>query len=223
MAGAVNSGGFLACGRFVTHVTGFAAHFGIDMAGQHLELGLSMLLVPCFFFLGSFVTGLLIHVPRVLGRRGSDTAVYALMSLCFALVWIGGVKGLFGMFFDGLQVGSDSLLIALLCFGSGLQNAIAAPNKGSVVRTTHLTGVTTDLAVGVAHAVSGASRLTNRELSSRNRTRAGIIGCFILGSVARAGLFFKVEYHGFALPTFFSCGFMVHAALRNRRMKKKMT
>jgi uncharacterized membrane protein YoaK (UPF0700 family) len=62
MAGTINSGGFLACGRWVTHVTGFATFFGIDLVTGEYKLALSMLIVPMFFLLGSFVSGYLIDV-----------------------------------------------------------------------------------------------------------------------------------------------------------------
>lgn len=216
MAGSVNAGGFLASGRFVSHVTGFAAHFGIDIGQGHILMGLSMLFVPCFFFLGSFLTGLLVHVPRVLGRAPNESLVYLIMTLCFGLVWFGGIYGFFGQFFETLQLGADSILIILLCMGCGLQNALDAPGRGPVIRTTHLTGVTSDLAVGLAHALSGASRLTNRELRARNTTRMGIIFSYILGSLVGAFLFLRYEYQGFLLPTIMSAGFAMFSFRSDR-------
>ncbi len=39
-AGCINAGGFLATGRFVSHVTGFATFFGVDLANrEHGSVG----------------------------------------------------------------------------------------------------------------------------------------------------------------------------------------
>ncbi|MCB0363343.1 MAG: DUF1275 family protein, partial [Bdellovibrionales bacterium] len=52
-AGVLNVGGFLACGRFVSHLTGFAGFFGLEAARLRGLEALGMLTVPLFFLLGS--------------------------------------------------------------------------------------------------------------------------------------------------------------------------
>ena len=61
LAGNVNAGGFLAVERFVTHVTGFATLFGIEIANGRLDQALGILSVPLFFLIGSTVSAYLIH------------------------------------------------------------------------------------------------------------------------------------------------------------------
>lgn len=46
--GCINAGGFLATGRFVSHVTGFATLFGVDMANSQIDAALGILSVPIF-------------------------------------------------------------------------------------------------------------------------------------------------------------------------------
>src|SRR4051812_35147259 len=62
-AGCINAGGFMATGRFVSHVTGFATLFGVDLVNQQLEGAMGILSVPIFFLLGAFLAGLLIDRP----------------------------------------------------------------------------------------------------------------------------------------------------------------
>jgi uncharacterized membrane protein YoaK (UPF0700 family) len=50
--GCINAGGFLATGKFVSHVTGFATLFGVDAMTDQVKAAISMLTVPLFFFVG---------------------------------------------------------------------------------------------------------------------------------------------------------------------------
>lgn len=52
-AGVLNIGGFMACHRFVSHVTGFATFFGYELNQADSSHALGMLIVPLFFFIGS--------------------------------------------------------------------------------------------------------------------------------------------------------------------------
>jgi uncharacterized membrane protein YoaK (UPF0700 family) len=67
--GCINAGGFLATGRFVSHVTGFATLFGVDIVNGQVEAAMGILSVPVFFLLGAFVAGLMIDRPIYLGRK----------------------------------------------------------------------------------------------------------------------------------------------------------
>jgi len=67
--GFINAGGFLATGRFVSHVTGFATLFGVDLANSQFEAAVQILSVPLFFLLGAFLAGLLIDRPLYKKRR----------------------------------------------------------------------------------------------------------------------------------------------------------
>src|SRR5438874_1149123 len=61
--GFINAGGFLATGRFVSHVTGFATLFGVGLTKNEANAALGILSVPIFFLLGAFIAGLLIDRP----------------------------------------------------------------------------------------------------------------------------------------------------------------
>ena len=94
--------------------------------------------------------------------------------------------------------------MTLLCLASGLQNALVTSASGSV-RTTHLTGVTTDLAAGLVRLIfSRAATGRASKEGIANIARIGIIGAFILGSTASVFLFMRADYLGFLLPVFTS-------------------
>jgi uncharacterized membrane protein YoaK (UPF0700 family) len=203
MSGTINSGGFLACGRWVTHVTGFATFFGIDLVTAQYKLALSMLIVPLFFLLGSFFSGYLIDVRQAAKKEPRYDVVMVTITGILIFCAVGGGYGLFGIFRDTINVETDISMLILLCFASGLQNALITTSSGAVIRTTHLTGLTTDLGIGLAKNL--AKRLTptltlNQNDLVNNRIRSGIILSFILGSAVGAYTFIEFEYWGFLFP-----------------------
>lgn len=194
--GAINAGGFLATGRFVSHVTGFATLFGVDVTNHQVQAALGILSVPLFFLLGAFLAGLLIDRPIHLGKKPHFDWVMGLSALCLAFAAAGGGFLHFGDFGDALGLKESYVLLALLCMASGLQNAAITASSGRSVRTTHLTGLTTDLGLGLARVTVDAKPAEIRA----NYLRMGSIAAFILGSAVGAWVFLKLGYRGFFLP-----------------------
>lgn len=77
----------------------------------------------------------------------------------------------------------------------GLQNAMATTFSGAVVRTTHLSGMFTDLGIGIGHALRGMPLPTRRLLLS-----AVIISGFLAGGIAGAWLFGRFGYAALYAP-----------------------
>jgi uncharacterized membrane protein YoaK (UPF0700 family) len=122
-----------------------------------------------------------------------------------------GELGVFGVFGDKMRGDKDYLFMILLCLASGLQNALITNANGVVVRTTHLTGVTTDLGMGLVRLLfSGADRdpMAVKKDTLASLARFGVIAAFVLGSTVSAFLFFQIEYLGFLLPLFTSAVMM---------------
>lgn len=216
-AGCVNTGGYLACHRFVTHVTGFATLAGVAAAEGSGAHALQILSVPIYFLLGVMTSAFLIE------RKINQNKVpqYALvMSLVAGLLTLSGLGGYFGWFgeFGGAEgTLGDYLLLSLLCMASGIQNAALTSSSGATLRTTHLTGITTDLGIGLMRLTS-LSRKDNQhhqELRA-NFLRVGTIVAFMLGSAIGAVAFLRWNYLGFLLPALIAF-YTVSVALRERR------
>lgn len=213
-AGVFNIGGFLACHRFVSHVTGFATFFGYDLSEGRLWAAFGIILVPVFFLIGSMISGELIDV-RIRTRR--EPLYHIAFGLVFILtlgVWIAGVGKVFGPFGAPVSSLTDYVLLSLLCLICGIQNGTVAIVSRSVVRTTHLTGITTDLGIGLvrlAHGVGTEGRRSEETLA--NIMRISIIFGFVLGSGIGGLLFDLTHYWGFILPTVTSALFFLMAAL----------
>jgi len=200
-AGALNIGGFMACHRFVSHVTGFATFFGYEFSQAHMLQALGMLTVPMFFLLGAMISGELVDVPLKLKRKPRYFITFGIIFALILTVFAGGNWGWFGVFGEALILSRDYILLALLCLICGIQNGTVTTVSRSVIRTTHLTGITTDLGLGIIRAFH-RKKLEGHGLEDHraNWMRIGIIISFGLGSVIGGYAFHQWQYLGFIVP-----------------------
>lgn len=203
-AGALNIGGFLACGRFVSHVTGFATYFAIEIDKKNFVSAFGMLLVPAFFLLGAIVSGIMVDLRLKLHKRPKYYIIFGILFFLMLFVVVSGFNGFFGTF-GGEPLLSDYLLLAILCLMCGMQNGLITTVSRSVIRTTHLTGITTDLGIGLVRVFF--RKKINQPMDDENKAnlaRAAIIFCFGLGSMVGGIGFVRAGYRGFLLPLFVS-------------------
>ena len=94
------------------------------------------------------------------------------------------------MFKQGSMTGP--LLAATAC---GLQNAMATTYSGALVRTTHLSGLFTDIGIGIGHALRRMPRQ-----ATRTQLSLLTIGAFALGCIIGATLFRHLSYDALYVP-----------------------
>jgi uncharacterized membrane protein YoaK (UPF0700 family) len=196
-AGAVNASALFACQTYVTHVTGTVTRIGMEIA--HLQPLLDFALVLGCFIAGAMLSGLLIN-----GRAHRDKRpLYgAPLWLSFSVVLftaVGGHFGLLGRFGGAVDHPVDFVLLSILSFAMGLQNAAVATSTGLLVRTTHLTGPATDLGIHLVELMfvkDEALALAKRHAA----LRAGKIVAFALGGGAAAALAHRAGFLVFLLP-----------------------
>lgn len=219
-AGAINAGGFLACHRFVTHTTGFATHFGTEFAQGNLAAASGMLSVPAFFLLGSMVSGYFVDRKLSQEQKPRYDWMFGFVCISMVMVALAGESGVFGEFGAPLSLSRDYFLLALLCLCSGIQNATITSASGAVIRTSHLTGITTDLGIGLVRAFSTTEAKTTNEVRA-NWLRLGLIVSFLAGSTISAFLYFQIHYYGFLLPAFISGTLTVLLIWKRHQNSKK--
>ncbi|MFA6238392.1 MAG: YoaK family protein [Bacteriovorax sp.] len=213
--GILNTGGYLAVHRFVSHVTGFATLAGIKGA-TFLWIDMwGMLLVPVFFVLGAILSAWSVERRRIKDQNPRYSLVFSIMLLNLLFIAIFGSLGYFGIFGEPFSYGRDYFLLFMLSFTCGLQNAVITSASGSVIRTTHLTGLSTDFGIGMVRIWTTRKNLHKQEVFA-SWCRLGIFISFFLGSLAAAFLFLKVQFFGFFLPVFIS----LFVAIRLRAIRK---
>src|SRR5262249_8409607 len=144
-AGAVNGFAFQACAQFVTHVTGTATRLGLEW--PRVGIAVEYLAVVLSFIAGAMASVLALQARATRGKRPQWATPRLAVSLILLGVAAAGWAGSFGPF--GGPPGTDPpfLLLSLLAFAMGLQNAAVSTTTGLAVRTTHLTGPATDLGI----------------------------------------------------------------------------
>jgi uncharacterized membrane protein YoaK (UPF0700 family) len=196
-AGSVNAIAFLACERFVAHVTGIVTRIGMDVGAWTLMLDYAFVL-SCFV-IGATVATVLVKrgAPEQAGERA--WLPLALVTTLLATVALAGHLGAFGHFGGTVESLRDFALLSILAFTMGAQNAAAALRSGMAVRTTHMTGPSTDLAIGLGTMLtsSGASR---REPIAGIVMRGSKILAFVIGAAATDPIARHAGFAAFALP-----------------------
>jgi len=192
VAGAINAGGFLAVGMYTSHMSGVASSMADNaVLGQWLSvwIGLWSLLA---FVGGAMITALMVRWAL---RRNLRSA-YSRPLLVEALLLL--VFGLFGAAIDARSVALVPYAVVLLCFIMGLQNALITKRSNAEIRTTHITGLVTDLGIELGNLV-----YINRSFPEAKKVRANrgkiasylkLLGSFVLGALIGAWGFKAVGY-----------------------------
>ncbi|ENU24827.1 hypothetical protein F993_01075 [Acinetobacter proteolyticus] len=141
-AGMVNVLGlFTVLHQSVSHMTGNVSMLAMSLLDWQPEHFIYLSLVVLCFVIGSFYSGLILGNGRVaFGRRyGLPLSLVAIFLL---LTWL--LLPYFPRY---------GLLWA--CVAMGVQNAMVSHYKGAIIRTTHLSGVLTDIGLALGYKARG--------------------------------------------------------------------
>lgn len=215
--GLLNVGGYLASHRFVSHITGYATLFGEQVSNFDWINAAGMILVPVTYIFGVMVSAWFIERRRLRGKRPRYRRVFIFIIFNLLVISIAGSLGYLGIFGEAFNFKRDYLLLFILVLTCGLQNAMITSASGHVIRTTHITGPTTDLGIGLVRMWTIRQNIDKKELFA-TFCRIGIIFSFILGSVVGALIFKQIKFQGFFLPVILS----TFAAYRLRDKEKNI-
>ena len=186
VAGIVNVTGFLAVQRLTTNVTGHFAFFVDEVFKLNFWGGFVYFLYIFSFFLGSFVSSLLIEIIS----RKNDHSIYVVPASIECLILF--VIGFWG---EGLIIKSPNTIAFSLLFAMGLQNSLVTTISSASVRTTHLTGLFTDLGIELSQLFFYKANEQKHKLMSSIKLRLTIISFFFIGGIVGGVLYSKVGIH----------------------------
>jgi uncharacterized membrane protein YoaK (UPF0700 family) len=181
VAGIVNVAGFLAVQRLTTNVTGHFAFFVDEVFKLEFWKGFVYFLYIFFFFLGSFVSNFLVELIS----RKDLRYIYIIPTIIESIILF--TVALFGPWLIGEN---PDLLAFSLLFAMGLQNSFVTTISNSTVRTTHLTGLFTDLGIELSQLFFYKLKEQRRRLHSSIKLRLTIISFFFIGGVF-GGIFYS--------------------------------
>lgn len=179
IAGATNAGGLLAVHQYTSHMSGIVSATADNIAVGSLVLAADGCVAVVSFLAGALCTTLFVRW----GRRQGLHSQYALPLLVEALLL--SAFGITGHAFHGDRVLGT---VMLLCFTMGLQNATITKLSNAVIRTTHLTGMITDIGISLGRLllpVEGAPTVAAQEYATL-RLLSSLILLFFLGGVTGA-------------------------------------
>ena len=201
VAGIINAVGFLGITHeAITHLTGSATLSAAALASGDIATCLHFLALIASFFLGAILSGFIIQQSALQlgGRYGA--ALFLESLLIFASI---------PMLSSGIRAGA--YLAACAC---GLQNAMASSYSGAVVRTTHISGMMTDIGIILGHWLRGLTP-DRKRLALYTILLSG----FVVGAFVGALLFQLFGYLALLVPACLTGGAaIVYTLVRKREV-----
>ena len=182
VAGIVNVVGFLGFQhQAITHLTGNTSLLAASLTNGDWRAARHLFSAMAAFVAGAALGGLIVQDSTLrLGRRyGVALSIEALLLVLAVPLF-------------QHQLAAGAVCAALAC---GLQNAMATTYSGAVVRTTHVSGMFTDLGIMLGHALRGMP-LARRRLG----LCVLVISFFFAGGLLGAVLFARFGYAALYLP-----------------------
>lgn len=191
IAGAANAGGFFALGQYTSHMTGYLSQLADNVALLNLKVIFVSVLAISAFAVGAGFSTILIHWARSHAGRQQyawPLVIQGSFLACFA--WGGIFSSEAGRLFS----------LACLCFIMGMQNATITKISGARIRTTHATGMVTDIGIELGRGVFGLVLPSSgaRIDAPKLRILLRLVGSFLLGGIvgavgySQAGFFFSL-------------------------------
>ena len=154
IAGIVNAVGFVAFGGFVTHVSGNATRAAVEYSEGHVLIAKVFLFSTLFFIAGACLTTIFMRGQPIESKKiciGWPLLIEAI--LIGAVAWVGSRHLDSG---ETLKISraSETWYIYTLTFSMGMQNALIRQSSGIIIRTTHMTGIVTDIGIAIGSVLS---------------------------------------------------------------------
>jgi uncharacterized membrane protein YoaK (UPF0700 family) len=182
IAGIVNAAGYMGFrNQSITNLTGSTSLLGVALgtgdSGEAWHWALSI----AAFVAGAVLSGLIVQQRTLkLGRR------YGVALMLESLLLFAAVP---------LLDAGNPIGLYLAAMGAGLQNGMASTYSGMVFRTTHVSGMFTDLGIYIGQRLRGLEVDTQRI-----RVCVLVTSTFLLGSVAGALLFRVMQERTLLIP-----------------------
>ncbi len=190
-AGMVNVASLLIFFSFTSNVTGHYAILAAEVAkGNMFQVAVVFGWILTFFF-GSFTSNFIVINLNQRHAYIAHATPIILEILCLLSV------GIYGEYFYTETLAETETMLFLMLFAMGLQNGLTASISNFTIKTTHLTGITTDL--GILFSMLTQKRYRTPELIGKTQLLLSIITSYLAGAILAAFSYFKLEFKLFIL------------------------
>lgn len=189
-AGMANIASLLIFFSFSSNVTGYYAILAAEIAKGDIYKAIIVLGWISLFFMGSFISNfIVIHFNQ------KNSYLAHAMPLLLEIACLLTV-GLYGQFYYQETLAETESLLALMLFAMGLQNGLTASISNFSVKTTHLTGATTDLAILFSMFTKAEFR-RNKELVGKAKLLIAIFASYLSGALIAGFVYFEIKFQVF--------------------------
>lgn len=219
-AGLLNASGFLIAGSYVSHVTGFGTQVGLAVGNQEFRFGIELFVIPLSFIGGSLLASLILdkdYSPNKIPNYPSVQLLITLLLGCIVLLF--SLK----MFQEKSPLVHDEksvFLSGLLCLVCGLKNGLTTWATHGKIRTTHLTGLSTDIGLNIPKLFKkpdSSSRYP--EPKKITYVRIFTLLSFSVGSAMAAILIPVIKYRIFSIVFVISVGLFIVSFIHRRKFQ----
>lgn len=190
-SGMVNIASLLIFFSFSSNITGHYAILAAEIVKGNTYQIVVVLGWILMFFIGSFVSNQMVINFNKKSTYLAHSLPILLEIICLLVV------GYYGQFFYRETLFETEFLLMVMLFAMGLQNGLTASISNFTVKTTHLTGLTTDLAI-LASMFTKKEFRDNSELVNKSKLLLSIVVSYIVGAIASGYTYqllqFKVFY-----------------------------
>ena len=180
VAGLVNVVGFFYVGKLTTNVTGHFAFFVDEVFKRNFSDAFHLALFVFFFFFGAFAANFMVETYYRI--RENQIFVFPIILEALILAFVAFTGNYF------IQENPDIIAYSLL-FAMGMQNSLVTSISKSIVRTTHLTGLLTDMGIEISQLFFYKSKTHKHSLLTSIKLRITIIVMFFAGGLCGGILF----------------------------------
>ena len=189
-AGTINIASLLIFLSFTSNITGHYAILAAEISkGNWTQVGVVAGWIFLFFF-GGFLSNFIVLSFNHKSKYFAHAMPIVLEIICLLTV------GIYGQFFYKKTLEETEALVALMLFATGLQNGLTASISNFSVKTTHLTGTTTDLGILFSMFIKKKFR-KNAELRGRAKLLMSIMAAYIFGAVFSGLTYYHLEFRVF--------------------------
>jgi uncharacterized membrane protein YoaK (UPF0700 family) len=176
VAGVVNIVGVLSVRVLTTNITGHFAFFSEEILLDHYSEAFTYFIFIICFLGGAFCSSFMVEFSS--GHKMFRPHLIPLVTEILILSFVGIADDKI------LKISISPYTIAgLLLFAMGVQNSLVTRVSQSVVRTTHLTGLFTDLGIELSKLFFKERENEKRQLKKNIALKLVIITCFFSGCI----------------------------------------
>lgn len=210
VAGMVNVASLMIFFAFTSNVTGHFAILAEEISkGNWYQAAIVFGWIFCFFF-GSFISGfIIVHWGQT--RRSFAHAVPLILEI---VIFVS--VGSYGLLYYKETLKETEIMVGVMLLSMGLQNGLTAAISNFSIKTTHLTGLTTD--VGILSAMFTRKFYREKEeLRQRFQLLLVIVTCYLSGGILAGAVYLQLQFEVF----FFVAGVLLFIIVYDYRKLKK--